>query len=251
MKKMILLTAFVAVVLGISTQSQAYTQGSQHAIAKKWADPDQAPVVMFDPDTGAALGYILYADLDGNEGDEIIIPYKTRIKVADRESKASAFMQVLSLDVIRNDKKIRGFIEIELAYAYTPRPYVTAERVFPNEPAKLFLMVYDGIDKKDKVKQADKRLTILWNGMAQADKDREKQEFESVKMPWKFILRQFASGTPTVTEFYSKTDESWGKFYIRTLLKGEAWPPIPMKDIKAFEDEVKKYQDHIFWEYSY
>ncbi len=226
----------------------SFVKGSQHDTAKKWADPDQAPVVMFDPGTGAALGYILYADLDGIEGDEIIIPYRIRISDKTREDKALIYTQNLSIDIVRGDKKIRGFIEIALAYTRAPKPYVKASNLIPGETPKVLLMIYDGIDK-EKLSQADKRCTILWNGLDPADQKREKQEFETVKMPWRLILHQF-SGTPTITEFYSKTETSSGKFYVRTLLKGAEWPKIPMKNIKAFEEEVRKYQPRIFWEFS-
>jgi hypothetical protein len=244
MKKIMLFTAIMLIPALLS----AYVEGSQQQIAKKWADPDQAPCVMFDPETGAALGYIKYANLDGLDGDEIIIPYRIRIKQEDREAKASAYTQTLSIDVVKNGKKIRGFIEIDLAYSRSPKPYLTVAEMFPGEAPKIFLMIYDGVDK-EKLDQADKRCTILWNGLDQADQKREKQAFETAKMPWRFILHKFSASTPTLTEFYSKTEESTGKFYIHTLMKDAAWPQIPMKEIKAFEEEVRKYQEHIFWEY--
>lgn len=228
----------------------AFVAGSQQQIAKKWADPDQAPCVMFDPETGAAFGYIKYANLDGKAGDEIIIPYRVKIKQETREEKASSYTQTLSIDVIKDGKKIRGFIEIDLAYSRAPKPYITVSEMFSGEAAKVFLMIYDGVDK-EVMSQADKRCTILWNGLDANDQKREKQEFETAKMPWRFILHKFSASVPTMTEFYSKTEESTGKFYIRTLMKGTEWPKIPMKEIKAFEEEVRKYQEHIFWEYSY
>lgn len=246
MKKILI----ISVIILIACLFMAFVEGSQQQIAKKWADPGQAPVVMFNPETGAAEGYIKYANIDGIEGDEIIIPYRSKIPVEIRQEKASAFTQTLSVDIIKGDKKIKGFIEIDLAYSRAPKPYIKVADVFPGETAKVFLMIYDGIDKQV-VSQADKRCTILWNGLDKNDRKREKQEFESAKMPWRFILKQFSAGTPTLTEFYSKTEESSGKFYIKTIMKDAKWPPIPMKEIKAFEEEVKKYQEHIFWEYSY
>lgn len=240
----------IAIMVIMPSAAWALIEGSQQQIAKKWADEGQAPCVMFNPENGAAEGYIKYADLDGDGANEIIIPYRTRIKQETRDEKASLYTQVLSIDIIRNNKKIKGFIEIELAYSRAPKPYITVAKVFPGETPKIFLMVYDGVDK-EKTDQADIRHTILWNGLDAADQKREKQEFESAKMPWKFILKQFSKGTPVITEFYSKTKESTGEFYIRTIMKDAKWPQIPMKDIKAFEEEVRKYQEHIFWEYSY
>jgi hypothetical protein len=245
-EKILIITAAMFIPCVLS----AYVEGNQQQIAKKWADPGQAPVVMFNPETGAAEGYIKYADIDGVDGDEIVIPYRTRISQETREEKASAFTQSLSIDVIKNGKKIKGFIEIDLAYSRAPKPYITVSKVFPGETPKILLMIYDGIDK-EKIDQADKRCTILWNGLDKNDQKRDKQQFESAKMPWRFILKQFSEGTPTLTEFYSKTEESSGKFYIKTIMKDAAWPQIPMKEIKAFEEDVKKYQEHIFWEYSY
>jgi hypothetical protein len=226
----------------------SFIKSSQYDIAKKWADPDEAPVVMFDPETGAALGYIIYANLDGAEGGEIIIPYRTRMSQKEREDKASIYTQNLSVDIVRGDKKIRGFIEIALAYSRAPKPYITVSEMFAGENPKVFLMIYDGVDRK-KVSQADIRCAILWNGMDSNDRAREKQEFESTKMPWRFILHGF-SKTPVITEFYSKTEEGSGKFFIHTILKDAKWPDIPMKDIKAFEEDVRKYQPGIFWEFS-
>jgi len=243
-------TILIAGVILAACVLTAFVEGSQQQIAKKWADPGEAPCVMFNPESGAAEGYIKYTDLDGDGKEEIIIPYRIRISQQAMEDKASIYTQALSIDIIRNGKKIKGFIEIELAYSRAPKPYITTAKVFPGEAPKTFLMVYDGVDK-EKLDQADKRCTILWNGLDAKDQKREKQEFESAKMPWRFILKQFSRGTPTITEFYSKTEESSGKFYIKTIMKDAKWPPIPMKEIKAFEDEVKKYQEHIFWEYAY
>jgi hypothetical protein len=223
-------------------------QGSQYETAKKWADPDEAPCVMFDPETGAALGYIKYADLEGMGTEDIIIPYRVRIKEETREEKAGVYTQTLSVDVVRGDKKERGFIKIDLAYSRAPQPYITVGGIFAGETPKVFLMVYDGVDK-EKISQADKRCTILWNGLDLNDQKRKKQEFESVKMPWRLILHEFNTVTPVITEFYSNTDESSGKFYIHTIEKEAKWPDIPMAKIKAFEEEVRKYQPGMFWEF--
>jgi hypothetical protein len=249
-KNILIKASIIAAVIMAACVFMAFIEGSQHQIAKKWADPEEAPCVMFNPETGAAEGYIKYADLDGDGKEEIIVPYRMKISQETRENKASIYTQILSIDIVRNGKKIKGFIEIDLAYTRAPKPYITTAKIFPGETQKIFLMIYDGVDK-EKVDQADKRCTILWNGLDAKDQKREKQEFESAKMPWRFILKQFSPGTPTLTEFYSKTEESSGKFYIKTIMKDAKWPPIPMKEIKAFEEEVKKYQENIFWEYSY
>jgi len=246
----VITTIFLAAIL-LPAAIFALMQGSQYETAKKWADPDEAPCVMFDPETGSALGYIKYADLEGTGTgtEDIIIPYRVRIKEETREAKASVYTQTLSIDIVRGGKKVRGFIEIDLAYSRAPKPYITVADIFAGEMPKIFLMVYDGVDK-EKVSQADKRCTILWNGVDQKDQKREKQEFETVKMPWRLILHKFNSGTPVITEFYSNTEESAGKFYIHTIEKDTKWPDIPMAKIKAFEDEVRKYQPDMFWEFS-
>jgi len=79
MKKVILLSAFVLFMF-LSVALNAGIKGAQSEIAKKYADKDQTPVVHFVPESGAALGFIMYADIDGEAGDEIIIPYTVKKK---------------------------------------------------------------------------------------------------------------------------------------------------------------------------
>ncbi|HDQ26842.1 MAG TPA: hypothetical protein ENN43_08885 [bacterium] len=234
---------FANVLLG------AAIRGSQYNTAKKYADPDQRPCVMYDPETGNALGFIIYADIDNTPGDEMIMAYSSKISEARREETADFNKQYLSIDVVRNEKKIRGVIEVELAYARSASPYVTVAEMFPGEAKKIFLMIYDGVNKRGR--GPDTYYQLLWNGFDPKDREREKTRFETVRMPWRFILNRFNPNVPTVTEFESVTAHGYGKFYIRTLEKNAPWPQIPTKNIKALEEEVRKYQSHIFWEYAH
>ncbi len=227
----------------------SYLQGSQYKIAQKYADPDQIPVVFFDPETGEALGYMMYAELDGEPGEEIIIAYRSKKSEEERENKASIYKQYFTIDVIQNGKKIRGFIEAGLTYIRTPQPYITVNKIAGDELPKIFLMIFDGIEEKN-IRAADRRYLILYNGFDENDKKRKNHQFLSVKMPWRFILHQF-SDTPTINLFESKIEESTGRFYIKTLDENAEWPKIPMSKIRAFEEEVRKYQPHIYWEFGH
>ncbi|MCX8093356.1 MAG: hypothetical protein N3E50_04235 [Candidatus Goldbacteria bacterium] len=226
-----------------------YLQGSQYKIAQQYADADQIPVVFFDPEDGSALGYLIYSDIDGEPGDEIIIAYRSKKSDSEREEKASIYKQYFSVDVVRNGKKIRGFIEAGLTYSRTPQPYITVEKIIPSELPKIFLMIYDGIEEK-KVRAADRRFLILYNGFDENDKKRKNHQFLSVKMPWRFILFQF-SETPTINLFETKIEESTGRFYIKTLDENAEWPKIPMSKIRQFEEDLRKYQPHIYWEFGH
>lgn len=227
----------------------SYLQGSQFKIAKQYADPDQIPVVFFDPETGEALGYLMHAELDGQPGDEIIIAYRSRKSEEERENKALIYKQYFTIDVIQNGKKIRGFIEAGLTYIRTPQPYITVNKIAHDELPKVFLMVFDGIEEK-KVSPPDRRYLILYNGFDKNDRERKNHQFFSVRMPWRFILFQFSS-TPTINLFETNTEESSGRFYIKTLDENAQWPKIPMSEIRDFEEKLKKYQPHIYWEFGH
>ncbi len=227
----------------------SYLKGSQFQIAQKYAAPDQIPVVFFDPETGAAQGYLMHADIDGEPGDEIIIAYRSKQSDIEREEKASVYKQYFSVDVVKNGKKIRGFIEAGLTYSRTPQPYITVERISPLELPKVFLMIFDGVEEKN-VRPADRRFLILYNGFDENDRKRKNHQFLSVKMPWRFILFQF-SETPTINLFELKIEESTGRFYIKTLDENVEWPKIPMSKIREFEEDLRKYQPHIYWEFGH
>lgn len=227
----------------------SYLQGSQFKIAQKYADPDQLPVVFFDPETGDALGYMMYAELDGQPGEEIIIAYRSKKSDEERENKASIYKQYFTIDIIQNGKKIRGFIEAGLTYIRTPQPYITVNKIAQDELPKVFLMIYDGVEDK-KVSPPDRRYLILYNGFDKNDRKRKNHQFLCVKMPWRFILFQF-SEIPTINLFETKIEESSGRFYIRTLDENAPWPKIPMSKIRDFEKELRKYQSHIYWEFGH
>lgn len=240
---------FILFLLFVPSIIFSYLKGSQYQIAQKYADPDQIPVVFFDPETGAALGYLMYADIDGEPGDEIIIAYRSKQSEINREEKASIYKQYFSIDVVQNGKKLRGFIEVGLTYSRTPQPYITVERISPLELPKVFLMIFDGIEEKN-VRAADRRFLILYNSFDPNDKKRKNHQFLSVKMPWRFILFQF-SATPTINLFETKIEEATGRFYIKTLDENAPWPEIPMSKIRKFEEDLRKYQPQIYWEFGH
>lgn len=237
---------FIIILFFIPYIVFSYLHGSQFKVAQKYADPDQVPVVFFDPETGAALGYIMYAELDDQPGDEIIIAYRTKKSTEEKENKALIYKQYFTIDIIQNGKKIRGFIEASLAYTRTPKPYIIVNKIAKDELPKVFLMIFDGIEDK-KVSPPDRRYLILYNGFDKKDRIRKKHQFLCAKMPWRFILYQF-SEIPTINLFETKIEESSGRFYIMTLDENEQWPKIPMSKIRDFEKELRKYQPHIYWE---
>ncbi len=219
---------------------------NQNETAKKYAAEGETPVVIFDPDNGKALGFLLFGNLDNEPDEELVIPYTKRVRETDKENKALTHNQQLLVYIIKKGEKIGPIISADIELIRRPRPYIKIEKVFKKEPPKIFLMVYDGIDKG---RGPDNIHTILWNGMAPEDLKREHASFATVIMPWKFLLHRFSDDTPTITEFERNTRESHGKFYIRTLEKDAPWPKIPLRKIKAFEDDVRKYQEQIYWEY--
>lgn len=242
-KKTILLIGLLMIAALIIASPAAMNQSET---AKKYASQGESPVVIFDPDGGRALGFLLFGNLDDEPDEELVIAYSKRVKESEKENKALTYNQQLLVYIIKSGQKLGPIIVSDIEYIRKPRAYVKIEKVFAGESPKVFLMVYDGLDKG---KGPDNVHTIFWNGMSPKDLEREHQTFSTVIMPWKFILNNFSADTPTVTVFERNTRESHGKFYIQTLEKEAEWPKIPMKKIKEFEDEVRKNQEHIFWEY--
>lgn len=241
MKRLILL---LVSVLFLSATLNAAIKGAQSEIAKKYADKDQTPVVHFVPESGAALGFIMYADIDGEAGNEIIIPYTVRKKDKDIEDRADIAPQLLMIDVIQKGKKIRGFIEVDLAYVRKPKVYIHAEKIAGSELPKVFVMVNDGFEKG-----WDKTFVLAYNSFDSKDKNRQKV-YDTVLMPWKFVLKQFGSA-PNIVEFSTKLKENHGKFYIRLLDKGAKWPKISQKQLEDFKAQLQEYRKELFWEYGY
>ncbi|MCE5299860.1 MAG: hypothetical protein LLG37_03175 [Spirochaetia bacterium] len=219
-----------------------FIKGNQFDTAKKWADRDEIPVVFFDPGTGDAQGYVLFADIDGIEGKEIIIPYRVKIPEKKVEDTADIYRQTISVDVVKGDKKFRGFFEIGLTYVHTPKVYMTVRDVFTNELPKVFLMVHDGVKKKDK------KLTLMYNSYDKKDRGREVRVFETDKMPWELITWQFDRTKPTITEFDVNWEEAYGKFYIRALDNPREILRVPEEEMKRFEEALKATRNDIFFE---
>lgn len=228
----------------LSVTLNAAIKGAQSEIAKKYADKDQTPVVHFVPESGAALGFIMYADIDGEAGNEIIIPYTVRKKDKDIEDRADVAPQLLMIDVVQNGKKIRGFIEVDLAYVRKPKVYIHAEKIAGSELPKVFVMVNDGFEKG-----WDKTFVLAYNSFDSKDKNRQKV-YDTVLMPWKFVLKQFGK-EPNIVEFSTKLKENHGKFYIRLLDKRAKWPKISKKQLEDFKAQLQEYRKELFWEYGY
>ena len=243
MKKVFLLPAVVLFML-LSVTLNAAIKGAQSEIAKKYADKDQTPVVHFVPESGAALGFIMYADIDGTPGDEIIIPYTVKKREKDIEDRADIAPQLLMIDVVKNGKKIRGFIEVDLAYVRKPKVYIYAGKLAGTELPKVFVMVNDGFEKG-----WDKNFVLAYNSFDSIDKDRQKV-YDTVLMPWEFVLKQFGSA-PNIVEFSTKLKENHGQFYIRLLDKGAKWPKISQKQLEDFKAQLQEYRKELFWEYGY
>ena len=221
----------------------ALPKGTQLETAQKYADKDESPVVFFDPGSGDAKGYILYADLNDSGENALIIPYRIHKSDEEIENKADIYRQTLSVDVVTGGKKFRGMLEVDLAYSYSPIVYLTSLRIINNELPKVFLMVSDGVKKKDK------KLTLMYSSYDKKDKNREQKIFETDKMPWEMILYQFDSSTPTITEFDINYEQSYGKYYIRPLDGPDKTVRVSPESMKKFEEQVKKTRNDIFFEY--
>lgn len=223
--------------------SAGMIKGTQLETAQKYADKDESPVIFFDPGSGDAKGYILYADLNDDGENELIIPYRIHKTDEAIEDNADIYRQTLSVDVVSNGKKFRGMLEVDLAYAYSPIVYLTSLKISGNELPKVFLMVNDGVKKKDK------KLTLMYSSYDKKDRKREQKIFETDKMPWELILYQFDPATPTITEFDIKYDQSYGKYYIRPLDGPDKSVRVSADSMKKFEEQVKKTRNDIFFEY--
>jgi len=217
-------------------------KGSQYDAAMKYADSDEAPVIFFDPGTGDAKGYILYADINGDGVNEMIIPYRVRKSLKEIEDKADIYPQVLSVDVVSGEKKFRGLFEVDLAYDHTPKVYLTTRKLSTGELPKVFVMVSDGVKKRDL------KLVLMYNSYDKADKKREQKVFETDKMPFELILYQFDQTEPTITEFDINYEQNYGKFYIRPLDGPDKSVKVSDEAMEKFENELKKTRNDIFFE---
>ncbi len=239
MKKTFLaITAFLLPSLLFCT----YIKGGQYDTAMKYADKDEAPVVFFDPGTGDAGGYVIYADLNNDGQNEIIIPYRIHKKESAIEDKADIYRQTLSIDVVQDGKKFRGLLEIDLAYVYTPKVYLNVKSLNAGEMPKVFVMVSDGVKKNDK------KLTLMYNSYDKKDKGREQKIFETDKLPWDLILYQFDKSAPTITVFDINYEEAHGKYYIRPLDGPDKTVRVAPEAMTRFEAELKKARNDIFFE---
>ena len=219
-----------------------YIKGSQFDTAKKWADKDEAPVVFFDPGTGSAGGYIVYADLNDDGVNEMIIPYRIHKSLKSIEDNADIYRQTLSIDVVQGDKKFRGLLEIDLTYNYTPKVYLTVKSLIKNELPKIFVMINDGVKKKDT------KFTLMYNSYDKKDKGRDQKIFETDKMAWELLLYQFDKAAPSIVEFDINYEQSYGKYYIRPLDGPDKTIRVSAEAMAKFEAELKKARNDIFFE---
>jgi hypothetical protein len=242
MRKKFVFSAIITIILFPAVIFGGYIKGNQYDSAIKYADKDEAPVVFFDPGTGGAGGYILYADVNNDGENEMIIPYRIHKTDKSVEDNADIYRQTLSVDVVVAGKKFRGIMEIDLTYAYTPKVYLTVKSVSKTEMPKIFMMINDGVKKKDT------KFTLMYNSYDKKDKDRQQKIFETDKMPWEAILYQFDSSAPTITEFDINYEQNYGKYYIRPLDGPDKIIKVSPESIKKFEEELKKIRNDIFFE---
>jgi hypothetical protein len=219
-----------------------YIKGSQFDIAKKFADKDEAPVVFFDPGTGDAGGYIVYADINNDGANEMIIPYRIHKNIGKAENNADIYLQTLSVDVVQGDKKYRGLLEIDLTYNYTPKVYLCVKSLSANELPKIFVMVNDGVKKKDT------KFTLMYNSYDKKDKERQQKIFETDKMPWELLLYQFDKASPAIVEFDINYEQNYGKYFIRPLDGSDRTIRVSPEAMTKFEAELKKTRNDIFFE---
>jgi len=173
----------------------------------------------------------------------MVIPYRIHKTDDAIEDKADIYRQTLSVDVVSAGKKFRGMMSVDLAYSYTPRVYLTADKISENELPKVFLMVNDGVDKKSK------KMTLMYSSYDKKDKAREQKIFETDKMPWELILYQFDPSIPTITEFDINYEQNYGKYYIKPLDDPSKSVRVPPASMKKFEDALKDARHDIFFEY--
>jgi len=223
--------------------SFVFAGDNQLEIAKRYSNEGRSPVKILNPENGKEIGYILYSDLDEDGKSEIIIPYKIKKSEVEIENSASPYRQILTIDIVKDNEIIRDFIKVELAYSYTPKPYIITKKIPENELPKVFLLINDGVSKE---KGPDCKYDLIFKSMDKKNFDIRK--FETVKMPWKFILYQF-SEVPTVNEFFTLSKEGKGVFYVRILRKEDKWPKIPLSKIDEFIKELKNFKPQINWQY--
>lgn len=219
-----------------------YIKGSQFDTAIKFADKDEAPVVFFDPGTGDAGGYIVYADINNDGVNEMIIPYRIHKNERKVEDNADIYLQTLSVDVVQGDKKYRGLLEIDLTYNHTPKVYLTVKSLSANEMPKIFVMVNDGIKKKDT------KFTLMYNSYDKKDKRRQQKIFETDKMPWELLLYQFDKDSPTIVEFDINYEQNYGRYFLRPLDGPDRTIRVLPEAMAKFEAELKKTRNDIFFE---
>jgi hypothetical protein len=217
---------------------------TQFETAKKYADKDEMPVEFYDPGTSETQGYILYADIDGEQGDEMIIPYRVRHMPKGKKQSVSIYEQHIVVDIIRGEKKISNFINMELAYSRTPIVYLTTRELFNGETPKVILMAYDGIENE---KNKDKFLTLAYNGFDPKDLKRRNQKFTTIKMPWDLIFYQFDDMVPDIIEYHTLLRERKATFYIRKADKEMPDPFIGQKKMNVLKDMLKEYDKNIQW----
>ncbi|GEM_PF-1129231 len=239
MKEKISLCIFILFFLNVLINAN----DNQINIAKKYASDGRTPIMILNPEDGKNIGNLLFFDLDGDGREEIIIPYKIRKSDKEVENSVSPYKQYLTIDIVKGNEIIRDFIKIELTYTYTPKPYIIIKKIPQNELPKIFLMINDGVSKE---KGPDCKFQLIFKSFDKEYIDIRK--FETVKMPWRFILYQF-SETPNINEFYTVSKEAKGIFYIRTLRKKDEWAKIPMSKIKEFLGILNEYKKQFSWEY--
>ncbi len=236
-----LLTIFLpCFILSLGYETQLET-------AKKYADKDEIPVEFYDPGTTETNGYILYANIDGEPGDELIIPYRVRHMPEGKKQAVSIYNQHLVVDVIKGGEKVSNFINIELDYSRTPIVYLTTWELFNGETPKVVLMAYDG---KESDKNKDKFLTLVYNGFDPKDLKRSKQQFTTIKMPWDLIFYQFDDMVPDIIEYHTLLREGEATFYIKKADEEMPDPFISQEKMNFLKDQLKDYNKNVKWKWA-
>ncbi len=212
---------------------------------KKFAQPGATPLMNYAPSGGTAQGYVLYADLDGNSfnGSEAIVAYRIRVSDAELETTAGINPQYVEVDVFQNGKKLGSILKIELTYAYTPKIFMTTAKLFKNELPKVFIMVYDGVDKTP-----DKLYTLMYNGLDPKDKKRKNIKYETVKMPWHMLLNPLNIETPMIMEYSTKLRQGLGYFYPRTVDLDKGTPTLTQTQTQIIKKMAKECKGQLEWE---
>jgi len=219
---------------------------TQFETAKVYADKDEIPVEYYDPGSTKIQGYVIYAGIDKDPGDEIIIPYRAKHVPDKKDSDVTIYEQELVVDVVKNGKKIRDFIKMPLAYSREPLVYLTVRNIFDGETPKVVLMAFDG---KHDDKKSDKLLTLVFNGFDTNDEKRSKQQFTTVKMPWDFIFYQFDQMSPDIIEYYSDLKDSEGTFHVRKADKEMPDQFIGQIKMDILKDMLARRNKDIKWKW--